>query len=313
MNSWHSWSPCGKWLVFSSKANSPYTQLWITHIDEQGNSTPPVVLANLTAPGRAANIPEFVNLKPGAITRIHEQFLNDYSYERAGNEFFKRNDPDSAIQQYRKALQLNPNNVNAHQKLGFLLYPVKHQYKEGMTHSAEALRLDANNGFAHCDLGMALLHQGQSEPAIGHLLTALRLIPAGQTKQYDHAEMRYNLAHACLQEGKYQAGADQLLEVIRLDPNNADAYYLLALAQASQGMIDEPLQHYSKAIALNPGIDTSVNLHDLLGINYAKAGQLTEAILSAERALRLARAAGNHSQARTIEARLEQYRRKRRP
>ena len=36
MNSWHSWSPNGKWLVFSSKANSPYTQLFLTHIDEQG-------------------------------------------------------------------------------------------------------------------------------------------------------------------------------------------------------------------------------------------------------------------------------------
>ncbi len=39
MNSWHSWSPNGRWLVFSSKARSPYTQMYLTHIDEQGNST----------------------------------------------------------------------------------------------------------------------------------------------------------------------------------------------------------------------------------------------------------------------------------
>ena len=31
MNSWHSWSPNGKWLVFSSKANGPYTQLAHAH------------------------------------------------------------------------------------------------------------------------------------------------------------------------------------------------------------------------------------------------------------------------------------------
>jgi len=77
MNSWHSWSPNGKWLVFSSKAYSDYTQLCLTHIDENGASTPPALLAHLTAPDRAANIPEFVNTHPGAIVRIREQFLDD--------------------------------------------------------------------------------------------------------------------------------------------------------------------------------------------------------------------------------------------
>ena len=32
MNSWHSWSPNSKWLVFSSKALSPFTQMFLTHI-----------------------------------------------------------------------------------------------------------------------------------------------------------------------------------------------------------------------------------------------------------------------------------------
>ena len=75
MNSWHSWSPNGKWLVFSSKAYSDYTQLCLTHIDEDGYSTPAVLLEHLTAPDRAANIPEFVNTHPGAISKINEQFL----------------------------------------------------------------------------------------------------------------------------------------------------------------------------------------------------------------------------------------------
>ena len=77
MNSWHSWSPNGKWLVFASKAYSDYTQLCLTHIDEYGLSTPALRLDHLSAPDRAANIPEFVNTHSGAIAQISPGFLND--------------------------------------------------------------------------------------------------------------------------------------------------------------------------------------------------------------------------------------------
>ena len=59
--------------MFSSKVNSPYTQLFLTHIDERGESSPPVRLANFTAPDRAANIPEFVNAPADAIATINEE------------------------------------------------------------------------------------------------------------------------------------------------------------------------------------------------------------------------------------------------
>jgi hypothetical protein len=70
MNSWHSFSPNGRWLVYASKANGPLTQLWLTHIDENGDDTPPVMLDRFVTPERAANIPEFVNLATGQLTTI---------------------------------------------------------------------------------------------------------------------------------------------------------------------------------------------------------------------------------------------------
>ena len=62
MNSWHSFSPNGRWLVFSSKSRSPYTQMFLTHLDENGRDTPPILIENATAANRAVNIPEFVNI-----------------------------------------------------------------------------------------------------------------------------------------------------------------------------------------------------------------------------------------------------------
>ncbi|MBN2569858.1 MAG: PD40 domain-containing protein [Deltaproteobacteria bacterium] len=66
-NSWHSWSPSGKWLVFTSKVNTPYTELFLTHIDEAGNDSPPVLLSRFKSANYAAVIPEFVNVRPGKI------------------------------------------------------------------------------------------------------------------------------------------------------------------------------------------------------------------------------------------------------
>jgi Flp pilus assembly protein TadD len=310
MNSWHSWSPNGRWLVFSSKANSPYTQLFLTHIDDKGNSTPPVLLSHFTAPDRAANIPEFVNVPPGAIARIHEQFLNDYSYARAGYAFDQGGDADRAIQQYRKALEINPKNSVVHQRLGYLLYHIKKSFAEGLAHSYEATRLDPADGRAHYDLGAALFHQGKLDQAIPHLAEALRLMPEGIDKQYNPVDMHYNLGGALFLKGEFKQASDHLAKAASLAPQNAQAHYRLAVALAAQGMVEEPLNHYAKALALQPDIDTSPMLHDYLGMNYAKAGQLPEAIQSMQKALALARAAGDDEFAQEIMARLESYQRR---
>ncbi len=65
MNSWHSFSPNGRWLVFSSKSRSPYTQMYLTHIDRDGNDSPAILIDNATAANRAVNLPEFVNIRAG--------------------------------------------------------------------------------------------------------------------------------------------------------------------------------------------------------------------------------------------------------
>ena len=77
MNSWHSFSPNGHWLVFSSKARSPYTQMYLTHIDDEGNSSPPILIDNATAANRAVNIPEFVNIDPDGIEDITVHVADD--------------------------------------------------------------------------------------------------------------------------------------------------------------------------------------------------------------------------------------------
>lgn len=292
MNSWHSWSPNGRWLVFSSKANSDYTQLFLTHIDEQGNSTPAVWLEHFSSEDRAANIPEFVNLPATAIAKIGEQFLNDYSYERAGNEFYRAGDAENAIGKYMKVLELNPTNVVVRQRLGFLLYNVRHQWKEGLAHTMEALRLDPNNGPAHHDLGMAFLHQDELDRAIEQLTLAVNLTPQGLDAQYHPVEMRCNLAVALLQKSRIEEALKVLEDGLKMDANHARTHYYMAFAQACEGQIQEPLRHYRLATAREPGLDRIPEFHARMGLNLSQAGNYTEAMREAEKALAMARALG---------------------
>jgi len=69
-NSWHSWSSNGRWLLFSSKVNGPYTEIFLTHVDEEGKDTQPVLLSRFNDQGYAANVPEFVPVHSDAIRSI---------------------------------------------------------------------------------------------------------------------------------------------------------------------------------------------------------------------------------------------------
>ena len=176
--------------------------------------------------------------------------------------------------------------------------------KDATAHLSEAVHLDPNNTNAQYNLGQAMFQQGKFNEAIRHWFEVVRLKPGD-------INARYNLGMALVKQGKLDEAIKHWLEVVRLDPNDARSHYNLATVLAAQGKIDEPLAHYSKAVALRPAIDKSPVLHDILAVNYAKAGRFREAIVSAQKALNLARTAGDNQLAQEIEQRIELYRQNR--
>lgn len=70
LNSWHTWSPNSRWLAFVSKENSAYTELFLTHIDDSGNDSPPILVERFNKPNFAINVPEFANMSSKGIQQI---------------------------------------------------------------------------------------------------------------------------------------------------------------------------------------------------------------------------------------------------
>jgi tetratricopeptide (TPR) repeat protein len=331
MNSWHSWSPNGRWLVFASKASTPYTQLWLAHMDERAESAPPIVLSQLTAPDRAANIPEFVNLPPNAIARIREEFVNDESYLRTAAENLKAQDPKGAATLYRKALGVNPNNVAAHAFLGGILTD-SGQLEEAHQHLAEALRLDPKNVDAHYYLGNALAKQKRYDVAIqawkraieldpkhsgaqsnlggvlvglGRLPEAEKVLGAAVAADPNDPSARNNLGSVLSKLGRREAAVRQWREAVRLDDQLFEAHQSLGTALLEAGDFDGALQHLGAALRLDPN-----NVPSMLDLAtaHARKGDVARAVQVTERAAKAARMTGRADLFEESERRLAQYR-----
>jgi hypothetical protein len=141
MNSWHSFSPNGRWLVFSSKSRSPYTQMFLTHLDRDGNSSPAILIDNATAANRAVNIPEFVNIPSNGLMKIDVPAAEAYRLLDVASDLAAQGKIDEAIVEWRKVLEMDPRNASAHNNLGAAL-TMRGKTSEGMKHLREAHEID---------------------------------------------------------------------------------------------------------------------------------------------------------------------------
>ena len=317
MNSWHSWSPNSRWLVFSSKANSAYTQLFLTHINGAGSSSPPVLLSQFTAQDRAANIPEFVRLDPNGIRKISENFIDDFSFLRAAMEYMRADDYANAEAACRKALTINPNNLDAqlqlavvlesqgrpaeavapcreavridpksgkaHAQLGNLLWQCGN-HGEGMAHLVEGVRLDPSDSGSRIKLGQALLEGGKKDEALAHFKHAVSS-PAATYRTHR------SIADILTQYGESGLAAAGYLRALELEPDDAHSLNNLAITSIKQGKPGQAAVYYRRALSANsnalPSLKGLAAL--LISSNDPKLGGAEEAIRLSDRACELTR------------------------
>jgi tetratricopeptide (TPR) repeat protein len=243
MNSWHSFSSNGRWLVFSSKANTPYTQLFLTHIDDDGDSTPPVVLERFTGNDRAANIPEFVPLPPTAIAKIEERFLDAYSFLRAGMANERTGNYPGAVRAYERGLAVAPDNVELLNAIGFA------QFQEGKSEEAmqaleKALALDPRHAKAHNNLALAAVDLGELELAEAHYRESLAIEP--QPAIYS------DLGFVLERQGLPEAAVELYRKSLELDPACASAHYNLGAYELRRGEYAAAERHFRAALQAKP-------------------------------------------------------------
>jgi len=276
MNSWHSFSPNGHWLVFSSKSRSPYTQMFLTHLDEQGNASPAILIEHSTAANRAVNIPEFVNIAPDGIEKIDVPATDFYRQFDVAAALSDKHQYKAAIVEWKKALEMDPDDAKAHINLGTALAETG-QADTAIVHFQKAVELNPLNAAAYTAMASLLVRTGKAGDAIPYFEKSLQLKPDDAKLQDSYGLVLAGTGH----------GAEAIVhyrKALEIDASNADSYALLGVALARSGQADEAIPVLEKALDLNPKDEAA---DSNLGAALTQKGQFENAIEYCQKALAL--------------------------
>ncbi len=276
MNSWHTFSPNGRWLAFSSKGRSLYTQLFLTHIDENGKDSPAILVENATAANRGVNIPEFVNIPPDGLTKMDAPATEFYRLSDAAGELARKGDYAAAAVEWTKAVDLDPTDGKARYHLAYAL-DKQDQLDQAIEQYRKSVELDGTNASAYASLSVALARTGNLPDSMAAARQALALNP-------NDALTEGNLATSLLESGQTDEAIAHIRKALELDPNFADGHNMLGIILARGGRFDDAVAHLDKAVVLVPD---SPEYRFNLGRVLAARHSFTEAIPQFEKAVEL--------------------------
>ena len=277
MNSWHSFSPNARWLVFSSKSRSPYTQMYLTHIDPDGSDSPAILIDNATAANRAVNLPEFVNIPPDGLTAIATPAVDMYKKFDRAFDLGEKGQYHAAIAEWSELAASNPDDARVHNNLGTALARTG-RFAEAIEQYERALQLNPQFHAIHNSLGQALISAGRPDEAIVHFEKALEAYP-------EAADLHNILGRTLAMKGRLDDAMAEFQKAAQMDPRSAEARNNIGRILASNGRLEDAIPYFQQAVEIDPDF---VEAQQFLGaaLYYAR-GQVQEALAHWRAALRV--------------------------
>ncbi|NQT14679.1 MAG: tetratricopeptide repeat protein, partial [Planctomycetes bacterium] len=274
MNSWHSFSPNGRWMVFSSKANTPYTQMFLSHIDENGDDGPAILVPNSTAANRAVNLPEFLNRPYEELVSIRVPAIEHLQHGLRGIRLGRKGRFDEAMAEFEAAVKIQPDYWEGHINAAVILIG-RGLHAEAMDRLSQVLQRAPERSEARTTAGVTLAENGMLDGAIDYFRGTIQRDPG-------FAEAHANLARLLLIKGSLEEASAHFRTATELDPENALGHFELGGVLFRRGMPDEACWSLQRALKIVPGfLDARLTLGRVLAMQGkfpAARVQLEEAI-----------------------------------
>lgn len=159
--------------------------------------------------------------------------LGDKYYSKKGFELYEQEKYEEALEELNKAIELNPKNFKAHNRIG-LVYYQRGEYDQAIEEFNKAIKLNPDFGAPYSNLILIYHNQGNYDMAMEQ---AIKLFKKG----------------------------------IELKPNRFMAHNRLGICYYQQKRYDLAIEQFNKSIELNP--DNSNFAFKLLGQTYSQLGQ----------------------------------------
>jgi tetratricopeptide (TPR) repeat protein len=195
----------------------------------------------------------------------------------AGLTHLQENRPALAVEEFKKAIKLNPKSPYSHKGLG-IAYTQLQRYPDAIASLRKALELNPYYVDVRNDLGTALIVSGKREEGKAEFLAAYN-DPTNPRPEVTS----YNLAIAYMEEKKYTEAVNWFRTSVGRNKQNAEAYLGLGEALMSLG---QPEQAIAPLEAGLKEIPNQIDLVAMLGEAYYRAGRFTEAKAKLEEAAR---------------------------
>jgi len=197
---------------------------------------------------------------------------------KEGDEEYRRQEFDSAIKNYQKAIFYYPEYTTAMFKLARTYYKLK-DFENARIYLEQGLSVDPKQEKFEKMLGDVCKRMGALEEAVSHYNQAIEI-----NSNYNQAF--YSLGSLYLGEGKLNEAREALNNAILIEPTYIKAYGTLGTIEQELGNIDIAIQNFSKALEYDP---KAFDIHYRLSSAYNIKKQYKNAKLSAKESLNIKR------------------------
>ena len=171
----------------------------------------------------------YLQLSEDSLGKINQIDPNSVvSHEVAGEIDESMHNYDGALVEYKKAIDLAPNQPEPHMHMATAFWSIG-KWDSARTEFEAGLAHDPNNCTAHWKLGNAILEaNGDPSDALSHLNKAVELCP-------DLMRARVDRARALIKSGKHDQALPDLLLAEKENPDEPSIHFLLASVYRAQG------------------------------------------------------------------------------
>jgi cellulose synthase operon protein C len=161
-----------------------------------------------------------------------------------GQSEIARNRLDNAIHEFKRAIEIDPEDLDARFGLG-VAFRRNGQLKEAQNIFTQIEKRDPTY------VGLALEH-GQLFETQGDYKKAIESYTAALKRDPGNTNLMLRLGTAQVESNDLQAATETLNTVIQLIPNSAEAEHLIGRIAFAKGRSPEALTHFDRAVKLDP-------------------------------------------------------------